>query len=568
MRFIPCGALLLGSLLSVNSLLALSPPARKDSGNAEQAVSKLLAAADDQLNKQRWDDAISTCNDALRLKPGNFEALSKRALAWSQKGDIDKALNDYESALKIKPASPIQLALRSGLYVKKRRFDLAMRDLTAAIAADPKFAMAYGMRGDLSFAMLNFPRAIADMTEAIKLDPTDAHSYFIRARAYNKSAGTSSGPGTRTAEEDYLAAVRDLKQAVKLDPKLADGFNQLAWLQATCPEVKARDGRSAVANALKACDLAAYKNAGYLDTLAAAYAEAGDFDNAVTWQYGAIELAAQSNKPAMQQRAKAYEQRQPFHEKPNSPPPDSGPLVRPATSSRTAEPATGPADWVLLYGRNQFSASPNFPGEVRAKLAELSAKGAEIKCLSFSSRGWVILFDKYDFFARNIPKGAETALRAVQAGDAALKQIAFTPDDGWVVLAQGNHIAHGDLPSAAETAIVDLMKNQGAELKWIAFASNGGWAVLYNKNDYFQRDIPDGMLRALERWKGESVNFKSAAFAPSGEWIILFDANGAWSTCKGEALKSVIDARTAREPFKSMAFPPVPDDFTAQADSP
>lgn len=556
MRLISCGPLLLGSLLSVSSLLAEMPLPPKSNAGADQAISKLLAAADDQLNKQRWDDAISSCNDALRLKPGSFDALSKRALAWSQKGDIDKALNDYESALQIKPASPTQLALRSGLYLKKRRFDLAMRDLTAAIAADPKFATAYVMRGDLSFAMLNYSRAIADYTAALKLDPTLAQTYVNRARAYKKNAGYSDGAQAQSAADAYAAAVRDLQQAVKLDPKLAEAFNELAWLQATCPEEKVRDGRSAVANALQACELTAYKGAGYLDTLAAAYAEAGDFDNAVTWQYGAIELAPEPRKAAMQRKAKAYEERQPYHEQPNPPPPDSGPPVRSAASPD----AVKPAEWVLLYGRNEFSASPSFPEEVRNKLSELSARGAEVKCVAFSSRGWVVLFDKNDFFATNLPTGAEQALRDYQAKGSEVKQIAFTREDGWIVLANQREATYGDLPTAVTDVLRDLAKNPQAELKWIAFAPGAGWAVLYNKGDYFQRDIPDGMVRALARWKGEGADFKSIAFAPTGEWIILFNVRGAWTTLQGEALKLIVEMQKnsgspqGRTAFKSMAF--------------
>ena len=121
----------------------LSPRVRAASAEdtkPDQAVSKLLAAADDQLNKQRWDDAIASCTEALRLQADNFDAFSKRAVAWSQKGDIEKALGDFDSALKIKPASPVELVIRSGLYIKKRCFDLATRDLSAAIKFDPSFA--------------------------------------------------------------------------------------------------------------------------------------------------------------------------------------------------------------------------------------------------------------------------------------------------------------------------------------------------------------------------------------------------------------------------------------------
>ena len=57
---------------------------------------------------------------------------------------------------------------------------------------------------------------------------------------------------------------------------------------ATCPEAKYRDGGKAVESATRACELTKWKSSEFLNTLAAAYAESGDFDAAVTWQTRAI----------------------------------------------------------------------------------------------------------------------------------------------------------------------------------------------------------------------------------------------------------------------------------------
>jgi len=68
-------------------------------------------------------------------------------------------------------------------------------------------------------------------------------------------------------------------------------YDNLAWLRATCPDQHGRDGKGAVESATKACELSAWRNPNHLATLAAAYAEAGDFANAVKWEQQAIELA-------------------------------------------------------------------------------------------------------------------------------------------------------------------------------------------------------------------------------------------------------------------------------------
>ena len=111
-------------------------------------------------------------------------------------------------------------------------------------------------------------------------------------------------------------AVDDFNEAVRLDPKDAASINSLAWLLATCTDARYRDGQLAFSLAARACELTGYRNHLCLDTLAAAYAEAGDYAAAVKWESAALGLAAGDDRFAgnYQTRKKLFLDRTPYRE--------------------------------------------------------------------------------------------------------------------------------------------------------------------------------------------------------------------------------------------------------------
>jgi tetratricopeptide (TPR) repeat protein len=96
-------------------------------------------------------------------------------------------------------------------------------------------------------------------------------------------------------------------------------MNCAAWICATCPDDKVRNGKEAVEYATKACELTEWKDASWVDTLAAAYAELGDFKAAVEWQEKAIGLGRQRSVSAgiladFESRLKLYQEGRPYHQ--------------------------------------------------------------------------------------------------------------------------------------------------------------------------------------------------------------------------------------------------------------
>jgi Flp pilus assembly protein TadD len=106
----------------------------------------------------------------------------------------------------------------------------------------------------------------------------------------------------------------DYGQAIRLDPKNAEAHNARAWLLATRPDDKLRDGKLALNSARRLCELSDWKDASYIDTLAAAYAEVGDFEKASQHQRQAIELATPELRAPLQDRLELYQDKKPYRE--------------------------------------------------------------------------------------------------------------------------------------------------------------------------------------------------------------------------------------------------------------
>ena len=116
----------------------------------------------------------------------------------------------------------------------------------------------------------------------------------------------------------------DLDRAIELESTYVDAYNNKAWMLATAPDAAAREGAEAVKAATKAFELTGEKSPVIMDTLAAACAEAGDFDRAVQLEEKAladpdlVKLVGEAEVKAARDRLALYRDKKPFHEKPRA----------------------------------------------------------------------------------------------------------------------------------------------------------------------------------------------------------------------------------------------------------
>ena len=147
-------------------------------------------------------------------------------------------------------------------------------------------------------------------------------------------------------QEDYAGAVEVITDALVDSPDNALLLNQKAWILATAPDDTVRDGRLAVELATRACELTNFENAAYVDTLAAAYAEAGEFETAVEWQQQAIDVNFDPNNDVgMAQRLLLYRAESPYREGPR------GAVMPDAFDKPNEETTSEPADSEPSYSK-------------------------------------------------------------------------------------------------------------------------------------------------------------------------------------------------------------------------
>ncbi len=119
------------------------------------------------------------------------------------------------------------------------------------------------------------------------------------------------------ATAQFTNALDACRHAILADPEDDQSHNFLAWLRATCPDASVRDGKEAVSAATKACALTQWKEGNWIDTLAAAWAEAGDFKRAVRFEERALRTGqpTESDRKQREGRLGLYKQSVPFRDK-------------------------------------------------------------------------------------------------------------------------------------------------------------------------------------------------------------------------------------------------------------
>ncbi|QDU18940.1 tetratricopeptide repeat protein [Urbifossiella limnaea] len=248
---------------------------------------------------RRFAPAAEDYTAAIRLAPTDAANHDFRGLCYLELRDYPKAAADYTEAIRLGRRLPHVVNNRGLAREQLGDLPAAAADLAEAVRLDPGFVNAWRSLGRVNAARGLAADAVANYSEAIRLDAGHADTFYRRSALHR-------------GRRDFGLAAADLSAALRIAPDLAPALRDKAWLLATCPDPAVRDGKAAVAAALKL--VGAGKRPGDLAVLAAAHAEAADFPAAVRAQRQALadrEYAAAAGKAgadrlALYEDGKAY----------------------------------------------------------------------------------------------------------------------------------------------------------------------------------------------------------------------------------------------------------------------
>jgi Tfp pilus assembly protein PilF len=231
---------------------------------------------------------------------------------YLQKGDAKKALEQLTKALEIAPDNVAALLTRARVYNELKETDKSLADIDGAIKAQPALAMPYLMKADILATSNRLNEAIAGLEKLVKSAPgneqllTQLSSFYLMANKPRKAIEAANTilekdpenfNALRMRADAYLSigkhaeAIADFGKAIAQKDDDESLNNNFAWVLATSPDDKLRDGTKALKLATKAAESSKYETPHILSTLAAAYAETGDYDNAVKWSQKSVDLA-------------------------------------------------------------------------------------------------------------------------------------------------------------------------------------------------------------------------------------------------------------------------------------
>ena len=287
----------------------------------------------------KLDQAVDTYNKALEIWEHSFDVTCSLADVYGKQREFDQAIMYYQRALELKPDTLEVKMVLANTLLEAGQAQSAIVQYQSILERDGNNARAHYWLGKAFSSLDKLDRAAESYRKALLIkqdsfaatraladtyykqrDLDKAVTYYQRALQIKPdSLEVRKGLATTFLKTGQMAsAVDQYHMILARDGDDLRALNDLAWLQATTDDDNLRDPQNAVVLAERACQISEYEMPEILDTLAAAYAAAGNFDQAVAVGQNALALSESAGNTELSEELKSslelYMNDQPYHE--------------------------------------------------------------------------------------------------------------------------------------------------------------------------------------------------------------------------------------------------------------
>jgi tetratricopeptide (TPR) repeat protein len=269
-------------------------------GEAYANQAAALAEQGEERKANELDDvALADFESALTHDPKKWKAIQNRGVSFALRSRTEEAIADFSKVIELNPKYNSAWFNRAQLHAKQGKFAEAADDYEQALQLKPDDIGALLGRGNARLRLQKFRPALDDFDRTLQIDSDNPQALVGRG-------------DVRAEIGQWEEAAEDYRQAIKQSPKLGRAYRGVAWLMATCPEERFRNAELAVASARQALALDGNGDYAYLDTLAAALANAGEFEDAKDTQEKAVQIAPDAKGSELRARLMLYQSGRPF----------------------------------------------------------------------------------------------------------------------------------------------------------------------------------------------------------------------------------------------------------------
>ncbi|MBQ2791117.1 MAG: tetratricopeptide repeat protein, partial [Thermoguttaceae bacterium] len=315
------------ALAQIDKALELEP----ENADFKKLKANILAQAG------KIDEARALFDEATKDAGDNILVQIERGQFLAAIGEHDKAIENFDKLIE-KYDAPGLYYLRAVLYLQTRDYEKALADVNKSLRQGMDVATATRLKGVIYLQIEKYDDAIRTFKKLLRHvdhrdDAVAQIAYATAKKGLYKSAAKMLNDELEKNPEstDFLRTLADMElmfghwekaaeiyeRILKLNPTDSGVLNNYAWLLATCPDDKLRDGKRALEMAVAACEITFYAEAHILSTLASAHAELGDFEKAREWSRKAVELGEKEKHESLDNlkaELASYEEDKPWRE--------------------------------------------------------------------------------------------------------------------------------------------------------------------------------------------------------------------------------------------------------------